>query len=220
MKFFKFFIPKYLLLFFKKNIYLFKYRKKNIKIDSSSIIYNSDLGCNVFIGRETQMIDSSIDDFSYINSDSIIKNCKIGKFCSIGMGVKISLGKHPVNFISTHPVFYSNNKPFETFADNNYFTEFESVQIGNDVWIGDDVFIPGGVIIGDGAVIAAKSVVTKDVEPYAIVGGIPAKLIKYRFSQSEISKLLEIKWWERDKEWLKMNFEKFHNKDIFFTSFK
>ena len=112
--------------------------------------------------------------------------------------MRIGLGGHPLNLISTNSIFYSENK---TAIRNDWrckisFNEHKPTKIGNDVWIGEFVTIVGGVNIGDGAVIATKSVVTKDVPPYAIVGGIPAKVIKYRFDEETIGALLQSKWWD------------------------
>ena len=96
-------------------------------------------------------------------------------------------------------------------VEKNLFDEFPSTDIGNDVWIGNNVIIKYGVKIGDGAILGAGAVVTKDVEPYSIVGGVPAKVIKYRFSPDEIKFLLAFKWWDKDLNWLKENKHKFQN---------
>lgn len=115
-------------------------------------------------------------------------NLKIGKFCSIGENVTILLGgEHKIDTISSYPFSLKKNR----YSKGD-------VTIGNDVWIGYGATILSGVTIGDGAVIAANAVVTKDVEPYAIVGGVPAKTIKYRFDEKTIQELLEIKWWDLD----------------------
>lgn len=173
------------------------------------------VGKKVFIGSQSFVLNSKIGDYSYLNSNVKIRDSIIGKFCSIGPGVKIVLGNHPTDMVSTHPSFYSNNKPFLTFSDKMYFEEYKSVTIGNDVWIGEDVLIPGGVKIGDGAIITSRAVVTKDVEPYSIVGGIPAKLIKYRFDEDTRAKIANSKWWDNDDKWFKANFKKFHDPKMF-----
>ena len=133
----------------------------------------------------------------------------------------IGLGKHPVHFVSTHPAFYSSHKQFITFADkNDYFEEYEKVTIGNDVWIGTRVMIIDGVSIGDGAIIAAGAIVTKNVEPYSIVGGVPAKLIRNRFNDQDIEFLKKFKWWNKDFEWIKSNYYKFKNIELFIKNFQ
>lgn len=107
------------------------------------------------------------------------------------------LGRHPTNFISTHPSFYSILKQANySFTKKNYLDELAEVEIGNDVWIGAGVLVLDGVKVGNGAVIAAGSVVNKNVEPYSIVGGVPAKLIRYRYDIDTIRKIQELCWWD------------------------
>lgn len=127
---------------------------------------------------------------------------KIGKFCSIAMGTTIYLGsEHHVEWVTTYPFFAKFKKA--SFASN---TTKGDVIIGNDVWIGDGALILSGVTIGDGAVIGARAVVTKDVKPYEIVAGNPAKHIRFRFTQDQIDKLLKIKWWNWDIKKIEENF--------------
>ncbi|BAQ25089.1 CatB-related O-acetyltransferase [Streptococcus troglodytae] len=132
------------------------------------------------------------------NRDKLI----IGNFCSIATGVNFNLGgseRHLKEWISTFPFYYLFP---DSGAHDGYFPKGDTV-IGNDVWIGTDAIIMPGITVGDGAIIGARSVVTKDVEPYTIVGGIPAKTIKKRFSDTEIEKLLDISWWNFDIEDIK-----------------
>lgn len=145
---------------------------------------------------------SKIGFGTYILSGQL-SGAKIGRFCSIGHNVNIITATHPSEFVSTYPGFYKTvNK--DIFLSNNdiEIQEFkicksgESVIIGNDVWIGNNVTILGGVEIGDGAIIGTGSVVTKNVSPFSVFGGVPAKQIKNRFNDEIIEKLLKIKWWD------------------------
>jgi acetyltransferase-like isoleucine patch superfamily enzyme len=165
------------------------------------------------INNKVSLRNVKIGDFSFISNNTNIANAVVGKFSSIGPEVLIGLGKHPSrDFVSTHPLFYSQLKQSQiTFASNTYFAEFETVKIGNDVWVGARAVILDGITIGDGSIIAAGAVVTKDVPSYAIVGGVPAKVLRYRFESNEIDFLNKFKWWDRDTNWLKKNYMKFHN---------
>lgn len=150
-----------------------------------------------------------------MGADCYFEGTDIGKFCSIANNVRIVAGNHPIKkFVSTHPAFYS--KMMEErfgYVHEQLYNEFKFVDIkrkkfvdiGNDVWIGAGVTIMEGIRIGDGVVIAANAVVTKDVKPYEIVGGIPAKHIKNRFTEDEVLFLKEFKWWNRDVKWIKEN---------------
>ena len=147
----------------------------------------------------------SIGKYTYCDKSCYVGNNKttIGKYCSIGRNVSISPGNHPLNFLSTSPYFYRGFLDWNESKLDEYENMSTPCSIGNDVWIGQNAFIKDGVIVGDGAVIAAGAVVVKDVPPYAIVGGVPAKVIKYRFNEDTIKKLLELKWWDIDVNILK-----------------
>jgi acetyltransferase-like isoleucine patch superfamily enzyme len=144
-------------------------------------------------------------DYTYGYDSLIIKDfetgekLKIGKFCSLSSNITILLGgNHPIQNVSTYPFGVLNSNRFR--GSTNIEKSVKDTIIGNDVWIGHGVTILTGVTIGDGAVIAANSNVVKDVEPYSIVGGNPAKFIKKRFTDEQISNLLEIKWWNLSDE--------------------
>jgi acetyltransferase-like isoleucine patch superfamily enzyme len=132
-----------------------------------------------------------------------VRNVKIGRYCSIAANVNISPSQHPVNWLSIsdrqHNSAYLD---FNRFGGNDVavkrFVDDKRAEIGNDVWVGINAVIMGGVKIGDGAIVAAGAVVTKDVPPYAVVGGVPAKVIKYRFDEDTIKELLALKWWDYD----------------------
>lgn len=171
------------------------------------------------IGHRTDIANSIIGYGSYIGDDSYLRRVRVGKYCSIGNEVRILYGTHPTDkFVSTHPAFYSTLKQAgftwvtkECFQERNYAIPEEkiSVVIGNDVWIAGHVQILEGVKIGDGAIVAAGAVVTDDVPAYAIVGGVPAKIIRWRFDEEERSWLTELQWWDKDEAWIKEHAEDF-----------
>ena len=154
--------------------------------------------------------NSSLGRYTYVAGATIANSC-VGSFCSIGPSALVGgLGIHPTRWLSTHPAFYSTNGQVNrSFVKENSFTEFKRVLIGNDVWIGARAIVLDGVQIGDGAIVAAGAVVSKNVEPYSIVGGIPAREVRRRFSQNHINTLLRIRWWDWDTELLQMSSELF-----------
>lgn len=142
---------------------------------TNSFIFNKEV--TSFLGAQ-----------SYLGAGGYVKSAFIGRYCSIGHRVTLGAGYHDTTGLSTHPSI-CRTKEILTF-------------VGNDVWIGDGAVILPGVVIGTGAIIGANSVVTKDVESYSVVGGAPAKLIKYRFEKSVAQKVLLSKWWEYDSSFL------------------
>jgi acetyltransferase-like isoleucine patch superfamily enzyme len=196
---------------------MIKHRKSKLRVGSMSFLKNCSVGIYNTISDNVTLLDVTMGDFTYVSYNTVIKHASIGKFCSIGPNCSIGLGVHPIReVVSTHPIFYSTLKQAQIcFADKNYFDEYVRVDIGHDVWIGENVTIVDGVSIGNGAVIAAGSVVAKDVASYAVMGGVPATIIRFRFTDEQISELLELKWWDRSVESLELNFESFHNIDSF-----
>jgi acetyltransferase-like isoleucine patch superfamily enzyme len=186
-----------------------------------TLVLDSNIEPNVRVYDRAVILHSSINSFTYIADNTRISQTAIGKFCCIGQNCIFNLGRHPSrDFVSSHPIFFSTYKQVGiTFADQNYFEEEKPIKIGNDVWTGANVIILGGLTIGDGAIIAAGAVVTKDVPPYAIYGGVPAKLIRYRFDRKKINFLLDFKWWNKDEEWVKANFKQFHSIDKFVQAY-
>lgn len=144
----------------------------------------------------------NIGKYTYVVGDNHLhiadNNTVIGSFCSIGQKVQLGHGNHPLTFLSTSPYLYFDVLGFKTeqTPSHNEFWNPKPIYIGNDVWIGDGVFIKNGITVGDGAVIGAHSVVTKDIPPYAIVAGAPARIIRYRFDEPIRQELLRLKWWD------------------------
>lgn len=144
----------------------------------------------------------SFGAYSYINSGFIRSHVSVGRYCSIGRNVTLGSGIHNLTSFSTHPIFEKKiiDTSREQVDDKNWIFmpngEKYRIIIGNDVWIGDYAYIMSGVKVGDGAVIGAGSIVTKDVDPYSIVVGTPAKHLKYRFSNDVINRLLRLRWFE------------------------
>lgn len=153
-------------------------------------------GKKCFIGPLTKMYDTKLGHYTRLRHFCTAAHAEIGNFCSIAAGTKIGVAGHPTNLLSTNSIFYLEKSLNIRFKNQIEYTPYLPIKIGNDVWIGEKCLIMPGVTIGDGAIIAAHAVVTKDVPPYAVVGGIPAKIIKFRFSEEIIEKLLKIKWWD------------------------
>ena len=158
------------------------------------------LGKGVRVMDNTIINNAKIGRFTYINRNSLIQNAIIGNYCSIAHEVNIGLGKHPLHLFSSSPVFYKKNNPLGVDVINHdlEFEEYETITIGHDVWIGAKAILMDGITVGTGAVIAAGAVVTRDVAPYAVVGGVPAKVIKYRFETEKINVLMKNEWWNFD----------------------
>lgn len=197
-----------------------QYRNSKSEIAlSATVSIDCKLGKNTKIFSNCKLGNCSIGSYSYIGYNSNFANTSIGSFSSIGPEVLCGLGDHPLNFISTYPGFYTNKRSGATwFGVNNEFVDNKPVNIGSDVWIGARAIILGGVNIGHGSVIAAGSIINKDVPPYAVVAGIPGKIIKFRFDEGLIKTLLELEWWNESENNLQkvakyaLEPEKFANK--------
>lgn len=208
----------------KRVLYRWRFRGRGVKIGS---------GCNLALhGVEFEggnvlncgvTFRGKLGYGSYIGSQSNL-NASVGRYCSIASNVCTISGSHPTRkFVSTHPCFFSTRKQAGfTYVTEDIFTEAvfadeerHFVTIGNDVWIGNNVLLLPGIHIGDGAVIAAGAVVTKDVAPYTVVGGVPAKEIRKRFRDEQIEKLMEMQWWNQPEEWIRDNSELFEDIDRF-----
>lgn len=171
---------------------------------------------NTRIGPAHNLVNVTLGFGSAIGPNARISYTEIGKFCSLGPNLVCGWGIHPIDGISTSPVFYSTLKQAGfTYSKIDKIEERKSIKIGNDVFIGANVTILDGVIINDGAIIGAGAVVSKDIPPYAIAVGCPIKIIKYRFSDQIISSLLKSEWWNQNEQGLKMVEEYFFNVDEF-----
>lgn len=177
-------------------------------------------GKNRIIGK-ADVRGSFLGFGTYVGDGSKIIKAKVGRFCSIAPDVKVRIGRHPTrDFVSTHPAFFSRRDTMSfSFVKEDKFEEFRtleggySVLIGNDVWIGSDVILLEGITVGDGAIIGAGSVVSKDVEAYSVCVGNPMKVVRKRFTEEQIHKLLSLKWWNKDSEWIEKNVDKFESID-------
>lgn len=179
----------------------------NVEVDKTAYIY-----------RGVKAKHAKIGAYSYIAANTDIENAVIGKYCSIADHCRVGMSGHSLSYLSTSPIFTQVvNALQERWIDKDVFeykSEVETTVLGNDVWVGSHVLINGGVTVGDGACIAAGAVVVKDVPPYAIVGGVPAKIIRYRFSEDVIAKLEEVKWWNFPEDILKEKIKLFQSEDV------
>lgn len=179
-----------------------KYKVARLLNRRPCMIRGSKIHKKASIGNGTQVVDSTIGRYTYAYECKIIC-ADVGGFCSIAPNTAIGGGAHPVDWVSTSPVFYNEGNVLKTNFSNHKFEEFKRTKIGNDVWIGENCLIKSGVTIGDGAIIGMGSVVTHDVPAYEVWAGNPAKCIKKRFDDDVIVKLLEVKWWDWSEEKLR-----------------
>lgn len=180
---------------FLKRIYWFYYNLRGGAIYLPTLSLKTKLGKKVIIRAGNEIGQLEIGDYSYISGPrAYIEAAKIGKYCSIARQTIIGVSDHDHGWLTTSPI--ANCKNYGFINIDKPQKQKPAPIIGNDVWVGANAIIFRGVIIGDGAVIAAGSVVTKDVPPYAIVGGVPAKVIKMRFSEEIINELKDMRWWD------------------------
>ncbi len=168
-------------------------------VEAGAEIYGCALGDHVALQPRVSLTDTRAGSFNYVAIEARLNDVSVGSFCSIGPRVTIGTGEHPAHFLSTSPVFYSPRKQtgvtFLPAGSGAPFAERLRVHIGHDVWIGAHVFVRDGVRIGNGAIVAAGAVVTRDVAPYQIVGGVPARPLRLRFPADIIARLEALAWW-------------------------
>lgn len=167
----------------------------------------------LYLAPFARLMNCKVGKYTRIKPGCVFKNVTIGKYCSFANDVMIGLGQHPTYLLSTNSVFYKEGITGK-FATSIDYDEEPRTYVGNDVWIGNGAVVMDGVHIHDGAIVASRAVVTKDVPAYAVVGGVPAKVLKYRFNQDIIQELLDLKWWNKSDEEIQAALPIFTEKDV------
>jgi len=192
---------------FFKNLKLIFFERLEIKKNTSSADVKKSPFTNVEIMPSSLLSgENKIGEYTYIGFNCIITKSTIGRYCSIANNVSIGIGEHKINRISTNSIFYKD--PFKTLTE-------KECTIGNDVWIGSNVIIRRGVTVGNGSIIGSNSFVNKDVKPFEIVAGSPAKHIKMRFSEEQINLINNSDWWDEDLAEAKEKIKKLELTDLF-----
>lgn len=188
-------------------------RVKNSTLAGANVVGNfsrvddSTLAEHVRVDRNNQIFRSQVGRFSYTGMNTVLMHANVGAFCSIAWNVTVGGANHDYCRMSQHSFLYNDCDQIRPADETSKYNRFaELVEIGNDVWIAAGAAVTRGVVVGDGAVIAANAVVTKDVPPYAIVAGSPAKIIKYRFTHEIIELLNQVRWWHWPVEKIKQNY--------------
>jgi len=191
-------------------------------IHSTAIVRKSKLGSYTDIGPRVSLMEAEVGDYTYFAGDTSAVYCKIGKFCSIASHVRINPGNHPQWRVMQHHCTYRRVQYGFDIKDDEEFFQWRrnhNVEIGNDVWLGHGVIVMPGIKIGTGAVVGSGAVVTKDIPPYAVSVGVPAKVVKKRFADDIIEKIIATKWWDWDRKTLEDRFRDFLEINIFLEKY-
>jgi acetyltransferase-like isoleucine patch superfamily enzyme len=171
----------------------------NASVHETCFVAKSKIGFWSRLKENVEFRESVLGDYSYISKDSIVNKTTIGRFTSVGPGCYIGLWEHNVT-VSTHSFYLYESSGGFVKGYKNYDKDYLTTTVGSDVWIGAGAIIRKGVTIGSGAIIGAGSVVTKDVEPYEIVAGIPARHMRFRFSEKDRKFFMGLNWWNLSRE--------------------
>lgn len=185
-------------------------KKLHIPSIKSSIINKKSKICS-----GSQIVNCNIDKYTYVGNNCTLVNTDIGSFCSIADNCIIGGSNHPINWVSTSPVFYHDNNILKKNFSNHEYSFNSKTIIGNDVWIGSNCLLKSGISIASGAIIGMGSVVTKDVGYYEIWAGNPARLVRKRFNDDVISKIIKSEWWCWDDNHIKNASLYFNNIQLF-----
>ncbi len=191
-------------------------------IHPTTVIRDSHIGCWTDIGPRCSMMESSFGDYSYVAGDASIVYSEIGKFCSIAAQVRINPGNHPMHRVTQHHLTYRRVQyGFDENDDKEFFNwrRAHRCVIGHDVWIGHGATIMPGVHIGIGAVVGAGAVITHNILPYQIVAGVPGRLIRQRFPDHIVERLLRIAWWDWDRATLEARFDDLMDVEAFIAKY-
>ncbi len=191
-------------------------------IHKTASVRKSKLGSYTDIGANVSLIETQVGDYTYFAGDASAIYAAIGKFCSIASHVRINPGNHPQWRVMQHHCTYRRVRyGFDQRDDEEFFQwrRENAVTIGHDVWLGHGVIVMSGVNIGTGAIIGSGAVVTKDIPPYAVAVGVPAKVIKMRFESDIIEKIISVAWWDWDRATLENRFQDFLELDLFLKKY-